>query len=142
MSGENETTTEERGSHQPTVGRHGEPWRLLGNQAIVTDRGKRPVVLAAGYREQAGKLVTRRDDGRLHEITDDEPLVLRAIACVNACEGIDPVAVPDVLDALRNIVASVRSGEFTLMCHDIDGTHPANLDAARAAIAKAKLVTS
>jgi len=57
----------------------------------------------------------------------------RIVACVNACEGINPEAVPDLLEALRRIVETCNVR--------IDDPRCDHFDAARAAIAKATTAT-
>lgn len=58
----------------------------------------------------------------------------RIVACVNACAGIDPAAVPDLLAVCRSIVANYDAeGWLYDLAPDMD-----LIDAARAAISKAK----
>ena len=64
------------------------------------------------------------------------PNAQRIVACVNACEGINPEAVPDLLEALTRLVERIN--------HNTDPLHtlpPAlynkYINQARAAIAKA-----
>ena len=54
----------------------------------------------------------------------------RIVACVNACEGINPEAVPDLLEALKDAVAAYDDA-------DLDGAIIRRL---RAAIAKAQIL--
>lgn len=41
----------------------------------------------------------------------NEANAARIVACVNACEGINPEAVPEILDVMRRIAESNGSGE-------------------------------
>jgi hypothetical protein len=55
----------------------------------------------------------------------------RIVACVNACAGINPEAVPDMLDALRAIAAACSAGP------NLEGKRSYDEQVASAAIAKA-----
>ena len=56
----------------------------------------------------------------------------RIVSCVNACEGINPDAVPELLEALHNLLINA-----TPYASD-DGIWPVILKQAKVAIAKAK----
>jgi len=66
----------------------------------------------------------------------------RIVACVNACKGIDPEAVPDLLDALEMARQFVRNGiEYGyIVMPDNDTSDPAHktLPVIEVAIAKAR----
>jgi len=58
----------------------------------------------------------------------------RIVACVNACEGINPEAVPDLLEACRKLIEA-----NSIHAHEIDEDILAlAVDMAEAALAKAK----
>jgi hypothetical protein len=61
----------------------------------------------------------------------------RIVACVNACAGINPEAVPDLLTALQSALPALEWG----LVHDAGNFQQFNecADTARAALAKAKL---
>ena len=67
-------------------------------------------------------------------VARDEEHARRIVACVNACEGINPEAVPELVDALRRI----SDGEFAT---DVQwGDRVAALrDVARSALKKAEV---
>lgn len=59
----------------------------------------------------------------------------RIVACVNACAGINPEAVPEMLEALRGILDGIVA---TNKRNGIEEPFGECIDAARAALAKAK----
>ena len=59
----------------------------------------------------------------------------RIVACVNACEGINPEAVPDLLAACKAMLQSAVDGECS---YDAQGNEWPEIVQARAATAKAR----
>ena len=108
-------TTETRTQHTP------EPWRIVhstgGRAAVVgadeTSIGEWPL----GFGETA---------------LDIE----RQVACVNACAGINPEAVPELLAACRAVVNAWHADDRNFE-HEIAHGTPTKLAACRAAIARA-----
>src|SRR4051812_5176576 len=68
----------------------------------------------------------RDHHGYLIDLTYTDANGLRAVACVNACKGINPEAVPDMLSALKRLLSG----------NDMDNADDWNV--ARTAIAKAE----
>ena len=65
-----------------------EPWRHFNNRYIIAPP-------------------TEREAGRIIGIIKDDSDRSRAVACVNACAGINPEAVPDLLAALRDCIEAL-----------------------------------
>ena len=82
---------------------------------------------------------------RLDEGTEQEKLAnaVRIVACVNACAGINPEAVPDLLATLRDIVRLHDLGIFREAEHvSLAGSDwPQRLNGARAALQKAGVLS-
>ncbi len=64
---------------------------------------------------------------------DREDDAVRAVACVNACAGINPEAVPDVLEALRAARNWFEASKTTPFVGTME-----TIEAIRAALAKAE----
>ena len=48
----------------------------------------------------------KRIDGTTFAVADDVPTALHIARCVDGCDGINPDAVPDLLEALTNLLDS------------------------------------
>lgn len=71
--------------------------RWMNENTLVIDEGHRPVVLTGG--RSPGTLVERKADGRLGPLDPAGPNAAHLVACWNACDGLSPEAVPDLLAA-------------------------------------------
>lgn len=108
--------------HTPGPWKWDESWG-----AIVVDRPDMQKLICPMW--------TGCDRARMGRDVVDEDLAnaARIVACVNACEGINPGAVPDLLAALKSCLPD--------LAHYASNHGPGpdkRLDAARAAIAKAE----
>ncbi len=117
-------------NHTPT------PWVAdndLGCKAIKGNKG--------GTHKQAQYTEIAWTVGLANE-EKDRANAARIVACVNACAGINPEAVPDLIAALQHGLGAAKKAE---QAHDIishvDAKHGLHnwTNAARAALAKAKL---
>ena len=97
------------------------PWRLRRSDLAVVNA-------------DASALIAWTDRNTYGKTRDDiQANARRIVACVNACEGINPEAVPDLLTVLRAAVARVE-----LANREGDPILSAWLPDAQAAIAKAE----
>ena len=88
-----------------------EPWRVAEN-LVPNDvfEGFGPLILV------------ETEDSHICSLFDDNPAdAARIVACVNACAGINPEAVPGLLVAARGALAALSQ----------NATFPADVDAAR-----------
>ena len=105
------------------MGKH-TPGPLFAN----VHHGEGVVIIGPGRGQHVG--VVQLGPDRIHAEADAD----RLVACWNACEGINPEAVSDMLAALETAESYLsRLPQCADRGHDI----PADLAAARAAIAKA-----
>ncbi len=70
-------------------------WQYFGELHLVGQHGRRPVVLCA----RSGDLQTRGENGLLIPLTPEHPNAVRIVACVNACAGLNPEAIPKLVEA-------------------------------------------
>lgn len=102
-----------------------EPWKVMRD-----DRG---LWIAASNPNDPSRCVIVAELGFTALNDSKKANAERIVACVNACEGINPEAVPDALAAFKCLVDWVHNN-----CEDPACTVP--LNAARAAITKAETV--
>ena len=119
-------TTTERGRH--TAG----PWEVNRGSGTITGASNGTTsatvtVMPQWYRNHAGD-GTHATQNRL------DANASRIVDCVNACEGLNPAAVPDLLEALHGFIGSTIYGHL-----DDEGKEQWRnaVRAARAAIDKA-----
>jgi hypothetical protein len=48
----------------------------------------------------------------------DEDTANRIVACVNACDGLNPKAIPSILEAAKRLVREWESDEVTVGCYE------------------------
>ena len=84
-----------------------EPWKVFvkGRTLEVQDGAGLPIAAWPGF-----------DDSR-RPIAEHRANVLRIVACVNACEGIDPGAVKELLEAAKAFLAPNHSPETWEIAH-------------------------
>lgn len=120
-----------------------EPWHSCGGdtkdcvcQGVMDDRGT-TIAHFYGHDDMSIENVTvqcpKKDEGHANR--------LRAVACVNACTGINPGAVPDLVEALKLLVYNEKKADELAGSGMVDVPHlkalRASAEKARAAIAKA-----
>lgn len=96
------------------------PWRLC---RATGEQGEPLVILPPDGNRRIAQLCGRSDaaNGR------------RVVACVNACQGINPEAVPELLAALRRLLSTIPQGR-----DDCDCSSCADERFARAALERAE----
>ncbi len=113
-----------------------EPWRISGRGSYISSSSAGYVPLRTPFREDAFRDVSAHNNKEL------EDNAARIVACVNACDGINPEAVPDLLAAAEQALLMEgfqgwpgAAGSTTLPLKD---AHRPVFDALCAAIASAK----
>ena len=87
------------------------------------------------YAASGGYLRTDTTNDIIVDLSHTEPAdALHIIACWNACEGINPEAVPEMLEALEAMNAACNMADV----RERDRLTAAAIPAARAALAKAR----
>lgn len=82
-------------------------WQQFGEWMLVGQHGHRPIVLQAVRKGMNGAAFRVRDPKNdiMAPFDPDHPDMQRIVACVNACAGLNPEALPRAVSAMRDMLS-------------------------------------